>query len=222
MLKEHQMLAAILGVGFLLRISGILWGIPFPDPLEGIYHPDEPNIITGAVEFPGHILTNQNFVYPTFFSYFLGFITFPLRLFFDAFDVPGPGGMGSNLYYVVTVIGRFCSALAGTGTIFLTYLLAKNIYDQRRALLASAFLALTFYHASNSSVATTDVLTSFFLVLFLIVLRRAFLTPETTSFFVISGVILGLLVGTKYTGAIAVLAIVVMYVYLLVSQFQDQ
>ncbi len=214
-LKEHQMLAAILGIGFLLRIWGILWGIPFPDPLEGIYHPDEPKIIKGAVEFPGHILTNQNFIYPTFFSYFLGFITFPLRLFFDGFNVPGPGGIGSNFYYVVTVIGRLCSALAGTGSIFLTYLLAKDIYDERRALLAGAFLALTFYHASNSSVATTDVLTSFFLVLFLFVLRRAFLAPESPSLFMISGMILGLLMGTKYTGAIVSLAIVVMYVDML-------
>jgi len=44
-LKEHQMLAAILGIGFLLRISGIFWGIPFPDAFEGRYHPDEGTII---------------------------------------------------------------------------------------------------------------------------------------------------------------------------------
>ena len=63
-LKEHKMLAAILGIGFLLRISGIFWGIPFPDALEGRYHPDEGQIIQGAIGFPGHILTNLQFYYP--------------------------------------------------------------------------------------------------------------------------------------------------------------
>ena len=220
--KEHQALAAILVIGFLLRISGIFWGIPFPDPFEGDYHPDERVIIKGAVEFPGHILTNIKFYYPTFFHYFLGIITFPLRMFFDDFGVPKHGELGSNYYYVVTVIGRLCSVLAGTGTVFLTYLLAKDIYNKRRAVLASAFLAVTFYHANNSSFVTTDVFTSFFLVLFLLVLRQAFLTPETTSLFVLSGIILGLLVGTKYTGAIVSLAIVVMYVYTLVQQSRNQ
>jgi len=221
-LKEHQMLAAILGIGFLLRISGIFWGIPFPDPFEGDYHPDEWIIITGAVEFPGHILTNLHLVYPTFFHYFLGIITLPLRLFFAEFGLSEAGVMGSSVYYVVKVIGRLCAVLAGTGTILLTYLLAKDIFDKRRAVLASAFLAVTLYHVSNSSFATTDVLTSFFLVLFLIVLRRAFLTPETTSLFVFSGIILGLLVGTKYTGAVASWAIVVMYVHAIMNKPGNQ
>jgi len=217
-LKEHRMLAAILGIGFLLRLSGIFWGIPLLDPFEGDYHPDEWVIITGAVGFPGHILTNLYLVYPTFFSYFLGIITLPLRVFFDSFGLPEPGIMGSNFYYVVNLIGRLCSVLAGTGTIFLTYLLAKDVYDKKRAVVASAFLALTLYHVSNSSFSTTDVLTSFFLVLFLIVLRRSFLTPERTSLFVYSGIILGLLMGTKYTGALAGLAIVVMYGYAIMTQ----
>jgi len=220
--KTHQVLAGIVAVGFLLRIWGLFWGLPFLDSFEGRYHPDEGRIIRGAVLFPEHIFTNKDFIYPTFFHYFLGIITLPLRLFFDTQGLSEPGLLDSTFYDVVTLIGRLCSILAGTGAIVFTYLLTKDIYDQKRALLASAFLALTFYHATNSSFATPDVLTSFFLVLFLFVLRRAFLTPQTPSLFVLSGITLGLLVGTKYTGAIASLAILVMYVYTLGSQSPSQ
>ena len=62
----------------------------------------------------------------------------------------------------------------------------------------------------------------FFLVLFLFVLRRAFLTPQTPSLSVFSGITLGLLVGTKYTGVVAGLAVVVMDVYTLGSQSPSQ
>ena len=80
---EPPILLAVLIMGFLLRVSGILWGISLLDPLEGNYHPDEWATIWGAVGFPGHILTNTYLVYPTFFPYFLGAITFPVRFLFD-------------------------------------------------------------------------------------------------------------------------------------------
>ena len=206
--KSEKILLAILIIGFLLRLIGIFWGVPFPDPLEGTYHPDEPKIITGAVKFPFHILNNENLYYPTFFPYFLATITLPLRLPFYIFNLSD-----SSFYYVITVIGRMCSVLAGTGAILITYFFAKDIYDRKRALLACIFLTFSLYHAQNSSLATTDVLSSFFLVAFLFLLRLAFLNPVRTWPFIIVGVTLGLLVGTKYTAAIATIPIFVMYVY---------
>lgn len=222
LVKEHRALTGILVVGFLLRISGVFWGTPFLGPFEGYYHPDEWNIVQGAIKFPQHVIDNHWLVYPTFFHYFLGILTFPLRLFFDDFSFPSPETVGSTFYWVVTVVGRLCAVFAGMGAIVLTYVLAKDVFDQRRALLASAFLAFTFLHAMNSSVVTPDVLTSFFLVLFLIVLRWAFLKPESTSLFVYAGMILGLLVGTKYTGGVALGAVAVLYGSAMVVHLRDQ
>jgi len=88
--KNHQVLAGIVAVGFLLRIWGMFWGLPFPDPFEG-------RIIRGAVLFPGHIFTNIDFTYPTFFHYFLGIIPLPLLLFFDTHGLSEPGLLGGNL-----------------------------------------------------------------------------------------------------------------------------
>ena len=212
--KEHPKLLMILVMGFLLRITGLFSGIPFPDPLEGILHPDEIVIIKSAVRFPLHIVTNLEFNYPTFFGYFLGIITLPLRVVFDYFNLSE-----SNFYFSVNVIGRLCSALAGTGTVLLVYFLAREIYDRRSALLSCLFLSLSLYHVHNSSFATTDVLTSFFLVLFLIILRYAFLNPQSSFLYVSTGVVLGMLVGTKYTGGIVCIAILFMYVYTLFIKF---
>ncbi len=205
--KEHPVLVGILLIGFLLRIVGIFWGTPFLDPLEIHYHPDEGAVIQGAVQFPEHIFSNHNLIYPTFFSYSLGILTFPIRLFVADFGLLNE----ETFYFVVMVIGRVFSVLAGTGTILLTYLFAKDIYDEKRALLASALVAFTLYHVTNSSLATTDVLTSFLAILFFILLRQAFLKPASLKLFIYPGITLGLLVGTKYTGAIVGLAIVVMF-----------
>src|SRR6185436_12363526 len=107
----------------------------------------------------------------------------------------------SSFHYFVAVVARFCSVLGGTGAILLTYFLGKDIYEENRALLASLFLCVLPYHSHNSSFATTDVLTSFFLTLFLFVLGRAFLRPKDVFLHVLAGAVLGILVGTKYTGA---------------------
>lgn len=212
MAKKHPILILILLVGFLLRITGITWGLPFPDPLggtyQGTYHPDEPHIIWSAVNFPGDTLTNKDLTYPTFFAYSLGIITLPLRFFLDKLGVPR-----MTIYYSLTFIGRLFSAIAGTGAILLTYVLAKEIFDKKRALLASAFLCVSFFHVHNSGFATTDVITSFLLVLFVCVLRLALLEPEKTRLYVLSGIALGLLVGTKYTGAVAFIILFVLYFY---------
>lgn len=220
-IKTHSIFLGILVVGFLLRISGLLWGTPFLGPFEGYYHPDEWNIVRGAINFPQYVIDNRWLVYPTFFHTFLGILTFPLRFFFDDFSFPSPEAVGSTFYWVVTVVGRLCSVCAGMGAIVLTYLLSKEVFDQRRALLASAFLAFTLLHATHSSVVTPDVLTSFFLILFLFVLRRAFLKPESATLFVYSGMILGLLVGIKYTGGVVLGAVAVLYGFAIVFHFRQ-
>ena len=76
------------------------------------------------------------------------FITLPFRLVFDTSN--------PNFHYLVVVMGRFCSGLAGTGAILLTYFLTRDVYDEKRAVLASVFLAFSLYHSHNSSFATTE------------------------------------------------------------------
>lgn len=184
-------------------MSGILWGLPILDRLESRYHPDEPKIIEGAVGFPGHVLANKDLRYPTFLHYSIGSLSLP---FFWLRSDP------SLHFQVVHFLGRLASVVAGVGAILLTFVYARRHYGDRTALLASGFLAVSMYHAQNSAWATTDVASSFFLILFLIAARRAIELDKSLRSFVLAGATLGLLIGTKYTGAFGAIPFALVFI----------
>jgi hypothetical protein len=196
--KENRLLSLILLVGLVIRLSGIFWGLPYIKYMR-FYHPDESKIIDGAYEFPVHILTNLDLRYPTAFHYTLGILSLPLRL------LPYP-----NDYYTIYLLGRVLSVLAGVAAILATFLLASKIYDRRCALLAAFLIAFSMLHVANSAWATTDVLSSLLMTLFLLVLLNA-LETESRQAAVCTGVVLGLLIGVKYTGAIAVIPLIFLF-----------
>jgi hypothetical protein len=190
--RENRLLLLIILVGLLFRLSGVFWGLPYIKYMK-FYHPDESKIIDGAYEFPAHILTNLDLRYPTAFHYTLGTLSLPLRL------LPYPDD-----YYAIYVLGRLLSILAGAATILVTFLLVRKIYDRRCALLAAFLIAFSMLHVANSAWATTDVMSSLLMILFLLLLLRT-LESESIHDAVFTGISLGLLTGVKYTGAIAVI-----------------
>jgi hypothetical protein len=186
-------------VGFTFRLSGIFWGLPLVKYM-GFYHPDESKIIDGAYEFPGHIITNLDFRYPTAFHYTLGILSLPLRL------IPYPDD-----YYAIYTMGRILSVTFGTTTILLIYFLTKLIFDRRHALLAASLIAFSMLHVANSAWATTDVLSSFWMTLFLLLLIKS-LESHSNRPAVFAGISLGLLVGTKYTGGLAIIPLAILFI----------
>jgi hypothetical protein len=199
---HHWILILILITGLAFRLTGIFWGIRFLNPYTGTYHPDEPKIIDGAVKFPGHILENTDLRYPTLMHYSIGLISLPLKYLI-------PADTKKDIRFdIVTIIGRLFSISAGIGAVVFTYLLTKKIFDKRTALLASFLLSFSMYHVINSSWATTDVSISFFLVLFLFLLINA-VERNTSVYYIGAGIALGFLIGTKYTGALALISFIV-------------
>jgi len=196
--KENRLLLLILLVGLAFRLSGVFWGLPYIKYMR-FYHPDESKIIDGAYEFPAHILANLDLRYPTAFHYTLGILSLPLRL------LPYPDD-----YYTIYVLGRVLSLLAGSATILVTFLLVSKIYDQRCALLAAFLIAFSMLHVANSAWATTDVMSSFLMTLFLLLLFKT-LESESKHNALFTGISLGLLIGVKYTGAIAVIPLLLLF-----------
>lgn len=189
--RARHLFLLILGLALGLRFGGILWGWPGL-PYTQSYHPDEPKIIQGAYQFPDHILTNLDLRYPTAFHYLLGVLALPLR------GLPYPAD-----YDLTYLLGRLITVLAGTGSVLLTYLLAVEIdHDRDCAILAAFLLAFSMFHVTNSAWATTDVLSSFGLTLYLLFLLKMLRSGSVTQA-ALAGLALGFLVGTKYTGAIA-------------------
>lgn len=195
--RAVKILFILLFVAFFLRASGVFWGIPPFD--AGNFHPDEPKIINGAYGFPGYVLSNTDLRYPTGFHHALGFLTWPLKAALE------PHGK-----FFVYMTGRMLSVLMGTAAILLLYILAKRQYGIRHALLAAAFLSFSMLHVANSAWATTDVATSFWLLLFLLMLVHA-VDNQAINYSVAAGAALGILVGFKYTGALAVIPMALIY-----------
>lgn len=116
---------------FCYAFRGFFWGIPW-DALGGWYHPDENYIFYTAIWSPGVIASTDALVYPTFFQHLLVLLALPLRLVLDS--------PSDEFSIAVVLAGRFCSVLAGTGAIYVTYRLARDVSNERNALLAAALL----------------------------------------------------------------------------------
>jgi len=196
--KETRLLLLIIFVSLVLRLSGVFWGLPYIKYMR-FYHPDESKIIDGAYEFPVHILTNLDLRYPTAFHYSLGILSLPLRL------LPYPDD-----YYAIYLVGRVLSVLAGAATILVTFLLVLKIFHRRCALLAAFLIAFSMLHVANSAWATTDVLSSLLMSLFLLLLLNT-LETEARKAAIFTGISLGFLIGVKYTGAIAIIPLVYLF-----------
>lgn len=200
-----KLLILILLIAAFLRTQGIFWGIPIFDPLVHSYHPDELKIIYAANSFPGHIFTNTDFRYPTFYHNFIGILSLPFKLIFKL------NNSSFNIMYI-TILGRSVSILLGIGSIFLTFVLGKRLYNENVGLLAAIFLSLSLYHVQSSSLATLDVPNSFFFILTLYFAFRMYEEPKPI-FYLLTGVSLGILVGTKYFGGLILISILILHYY---------
>lgn len=203
--QTKKLLIWIMLFAFFLRVQGLFWGIPIFDPLVHSYHPDELKIIYAAHSFPDDIFTNTDFRYPTFFHYFIGMLSLLLKLIFKL------NNWSFNIMYI-TILGRLVSAFLGVGSIFLTFVLGKRLYNEKVGLLAAVFLSLSLYHVQSSGLATLDVPNSFFLILTIYLAFRMYNEPKTIFYF-LTGVSLGILVGTKYFGGVVIISILVLHYY---------
>ncbi|HVO73816.1 MAG TPA: phospholipid carrier-dependent glycosyltransferase [Ignavibacteriaceae bacterium] len=205
--RVSKYLICILLLAAILRFSGIFWGIPVFDSLVQNYHPDEPKIIKGAFQFPQHILRNNDLRYPTFYSYFLGTLSIPAKIFFKLLEMPDEKSL-----IFVSVFARFVTVLLGLGAVFLTFKLGKKLYEEKAGLLSALFLSLSLYHIQSSGWAALDAVNSFFIVLTLLLAYQLY-ENSSAKLYLITGISLGILIGTKYNGVAVLPAILILHFY---------
>lgn len=201
--SARRLLLAILAMAFALRIAGIGFGIPLADDLGGYYHPDEPKIVRAVAAFPAHVVENRDLRYPTLYPYLLGILALPLRL------VPTASAEQSFLW--VYVLARVATALCGTAGVWLLFVLARRSAGEALGLVAAALLATAPFPVQNGAWATTDVASSVALTAFVLLAERAWRPDGGRRQRLWSGVALGALTATKYTGALAAIVVPVMF-----------
>ena len=217
-MTRQPVLTAILLTGLLLRIVNIHWGLPIFDQLVGRYHPDEWKISAAAVRFPEFLWTNTDFRYPTFFHLTNAVLFQPVRAILNLISGSGV----TDLHVYSTLFARSLSVLAGTGSIYLCYCIGKLLFSRQAGLIAAAVCCLSLRHVINSAYATTDVLTSFFFALLMLLLVQLYSSERfRLRDYTFIGITFGILIGTKYNGGAALILIVMSYGWMLASTPRD-
>jgi hypothetical protein len=177
----------IVGLAFSFRIYGIDFGLP------GRFHPDETpkfNAIQRMVAF--NEWNPKYFLHPSFLLYSSLFVERVLEVI----------GVGWDFNSLVRLSGRVVSALAGTASVLLVYLIGSRLYSRFVGVVASLLLALFPLHITSSRYMKEDALMVMF---FLAAMWIALVAVQKSRpwMLVFAGIAAGFCVGTKYTGLLA-------------------
>ena len=197
--------------GILIFSAGLrIWGISFGLPYR--YHPDEPqHVVAAARMLAEQRLEPPEFNNPPFYKYILmgadaayvgaGFLVGKYESigeFVQSIEVdPSP------LYQ----LGRFVSAIAGTLTVWVTYLVGSKSLAPRIGIIAAAFLAVAFLPVRDSHFATNDsvltLLVSVSMLGSVLIVRRG--DDRSYGLAAVAG---GLAFATKYTGVFTIVPLI--------------
>ena len=99
---------------------------------------------------------------------------------------------------------RVLTALLGAGTVLVTYLIGKHVFNKWIGLVAAIFLAVLPFHISQSAWITTDAPVAFF-ILTVVLFSLLFIKYKKLPYFILSLVFVGISIATKYNAALSIL-----------------
>jgi len=174
------------------------------------YHPDESNFIKAVSNMnPGKLDFNPHyFYYGTLYIYIFAVVL--VIGFFTGFIKPTT----DILFYFLHpdeiarfyLAGRFVSAVFGVLAVYLTYCIARTLYDEKTGLLSALALCTAPALVINSHYIATDVTMSFFICLALFFSIRILESSEL-KWYVLGGISAGLAAQTKYNAGLVLLSI---------------
>lgn len=185
----------ILFIAFFLRILGIWFGLP-----DFHFQTDENFIVSELLQMKTTgVLSPNNVFYPTLVYYILWFFSF---LFHNE---------GRNY---ILIIGRGISLITGTLSVYLIYLIGKEAFNKRIALISSFLLAVNFLYLVSSQYLKVDVPGAFFgLLVFLFSLK--IFKQGKSIYYVLAGISLGLAFGTQYAQVLFLVPILLAHFFYL-------
>ena len=225
-MKFPRLLLYILLFGFLVRLSGIFYGLP----LFAVN--DEPSLILGALKmlelktiFPVfHMGEFQNLLYyPPYLSYIylLPFAVVILGVTLMKGITLGASaimfGAGPSVFFV---IARSINVILGVLSIYLVYRIAESLWGDRKASIAAAFLLSTsILHIALSMVARHWIPISFIFLLVIFILTKNNISRNRKLVF--SGIVSGLGVGVSTLSALSAVLIILWYFLIEKRKFRD-
>ncbi len=203
----------ILGLGFLLRLTAIQFGLP------NLYHADEPIVVNHALAYASGDINPHFFRIPPLTSYLLCFLYGIFYLLGNLFHVfPDPQTFEFFFYQDPTLfylLGRFAlGVLPSFLTIFSLFRLVNNSGLRSKALLGAFFLSVCFLHVKDAHYIYPDsslvwVMTLSWFPLWKLAEKRHRLRDHS-----LAGAFCGLAVALKYNGV----ALIIPYLFVLAIQ----
>ncbi|MFH1478667.1 MAG: glycosyltransferase family 39 protein [Candidatus Omnitrophota bacterium] len=191
--RKNRLLFFILFLSLAINIIGLTWGLP-----EN-WHPDN------KVKHIAYCITTEDlnphlFINPSFYIYYL--LAFcKIFLFF----------VKNASYSSLIILCRILTALIGTCTVFITYLLSKNIFGVKSGLYSALFLALSAGILMYSHFTIPEIMATFFIVLTLYYLSR-YVDESRNRYLYYSAMTLGLAISTKYTA-------ILLFIFIILGMF---
>lgn len=206
-MKARSQLLGLVLIGFLgavVRLIGTNWGEPYG------YHYDEPFVVVPALRIVATGDLNPHFFrYPSALIYAEAAVVAALHrwtgldLALPVGPAYGPADLGTWTWPAL-LGGRWLVAASGAIGVLGAGFLGFRLAGAWAALMAAAFLAVSPLHAEHSHYLTTDVPSSTFMTLALALGCRQ---KSTLRWRFLAGVLLGIAIGTKYTTAVALPAL---------------
>ncbi|MFX1519939.1 MAG: ArnT family glycosyltransferase [Promethearchaeota archaeon] len=110
---------------------------------------------------------------------------------------------------------RFIPAVFGVFSVLLIYLLAKQFFEKKVALLSSLLLSLCQFHVKYSRQGMLDVPLTFFILLTLFLFIKGFNSKSASpTFFILAGISQGLGILTKWHAAIFPTITIILFICL--------
>ena len=193
-----KLLLVILVLALGLRLWGAGFGLP------DVYHPDEERIVNHALAFGLGDFNPHYFNYPSFSMYLLFFeygIYYLIGHFVGIF--PDAEALQRLFFSDVSsfyLIGRITTAILGTATVWLVYILGEKAYGKIAGLAAAFFFGINFLHVESSHYIATDILLTFFIAASYINILSIYRTGRLKSY-IWAGIFAGLGAASKYNAA---------------------
>ena len=205
--KSERLALLILGGALALRAVGIWYGLP------DLFNSDEPFNVANALSYGAKkSLEPTYFVYPTLYSYAL-FLLYGVYFllgqlvgaFQSALDFAAAYFLNPTGLYLV---GRAFSAVLGSATVAVTYLLGRRFFAREVGLTAALLLALSYSHADVSHWILLEPAVTFTSVVALYFIFRLY-EKRTVRAALWAGLTCGLAVSTKYNAGFIFLPLAV-------------
>ncbi len=206
--REVFFLFLIVFFAFLLRFYGFDWGIP-KEPYWRNHYQDEAFVLglifkMNPPDFNPHYFINPTFHYYTLLlsikiTSLLGFIKdFSLPITTNSLGQPVEKITLSD-YGQMYRVGRILSVIEGTLLVLFLFFIGRNLYHEKVGILSALFGAVIPSLIYQSHFLVVDAPGVFWLILAFFTLTIKIAPQKITRWFLLTGLFLGLAVGTKYT-----------------------